>query len=292
MRVLVLMSTWNGKLYVVEQLDSILNQDFEGELKIIVRDDGSSDSTKDILKRYESRNVKVILGANIGVKMSYFALLTVAMSEEFDICALADQDDVWFPNRINQISSRINLSKPVFYCSALRLVDKGLNFISFYRHPGNRSLISSLFVNYVTGCTCAFNREFIRLVRLPNEPNRLIMHDWWLGCISAVYGATFYDEDPSVLYRQHGNNQVGIRTGLKRAVYIAKNIRRSKPNLIRLKQAQEMYKVYTGIMPVSELNVINEYIESHPRLTQRILFCLKYRYDIPILSAVRFVFDM
>lgn len=94
MKVIVLMSTYNGEKYLKEQIDSILNQ-VKVEVFLMIRDDGSSDNTIAILKEYErqNRNIKIIKGKNIGVGNSFMQLLY--NSAEAEYYAFADQDDVW-----------------------------------------------------------------------------------------------------------------------------------------------------------------------------------------------------
>ena len=96
----VLLSTYNGEAYIKEQLDSILNQ--EGvSVRLLVRDDGSTDSTKDILRAYGAlhKNIRYIYGENAGVTASFFRLFELS-DETVDFYALADQDDVWDADKL------------------------------------------------------------------------------------------------------------------------------------------------------------------------------------------------
>lgn len=89
----VVMSTYNGEKYLKEQIDSILSQ--EGvDVRLYIRDDGSSDRTTDILASYqEHKNVKIEKGNNLGFAKSFLTALDEC--DEADYYAFSDQDDVW-----------------------------------------------------------------------------------------------------------------------------------------------------------------------------------------------------
>ena len=89
-KVAILLSTYNGEKYVKEQIDSFLNQTYKN-VEIIVRDDGSKDSTVKILKEYQNNynNIKLTVGKNLGFIKSFFELLKLG---DADYYAFADQD--------------------------------------------------------------------------------------------------------------------------------------------------------------------------------------------------------
>ena len=98
-KVQVLMSTYNGEKYIRQQLDSIMNQTY-ANVSILVRDDGSSDKTVEILREYESRyggRISILLENNRGVVHSKFILLHHSDSSASYYC-FCDQDDIWLPD--------------------------------------------------------------------------------------------------------------------------------------------------------------------------------------------------
>ena len=101
--VLVLLSIYNGERFIRQQLDSIFNQ-VGVKLHLLVRDDGSNDSSCEILREYSEKylNMEYYEGDNIGFIRSFSDLVNVAFKKEdsFDYYAFADQDDVWFPNKL------------------------------------------------------------------------------------------------------------------------------------------------------------------------------------------------
>lgn len=100
MKAAVLMSTYNGARFIREQLDSILDQTGEFELDLWVRDDGSTDGTKDILNDYESRGLlRWYTGENLGPAQSFLDLVRRTLG--YDWYAFADQDDFWMPEKLS-----------------------------------------------------------------------------------------------------------------------------------------------------------------------------------------------
>ena len=96
-KVLVLMSTYNGAIFLKEQLDSILNQE-DVNVELLIRDDGSTDSTKFILKEYENYpNCTIVYGNNIGASNSFLWLLENCGKSDY--YSFSDQDDIWINER-------------------------------------------------------------------------------------------------------------------------------------------------------------------------------------------------
>lgn len=101
MRAQIVLSTWNGAAHLGEQLDSLVAQSVFNECEIIIRDDGSSDATLDIVRAFaaEHSNVTVVEGHNLGVIASFGELLKLA-DETADVFLFCDQDDVWLPDKV------------------------------------------------------------------------------------------------------------------------------------------------------------------------------------------------
>ena len=102
----ILMSTYNGKAYLQEQLRSVLEQTVSDFL-LLIRDDGSSDGTVDLLREISDPRVRLILGENLGPAGSFFALLDAARQENADFVFFCDQDDVWMPDKLETLLSEI-----------------------------------------------------------------------------------------------------------------------------------------------------------------------------------------
>lgn len=217
-KIAVLMSTYNGAMYIREQLDTILNQNCEEEIKLFIRDDGSSDDTFQILKEYEMKNPNILLlprdTNNYGSANGFMYLLNYVLKEfpgEFQYFAFADQDDYWLIDKLMVgISSIKEIEKPALYFSKKRIVDYKLKELNLE----DKFFYQDSFLQYFTmsnayGCTFVFNERLAKMSK--NKPiEKLIHHDAWIyrvaGCIDSEI---VVDDNSYILYRQHESNVVG-----------------------------------------------------------------------------------
>ncbi|MBO7226090.1 MAG: glycosyltransferase family 2 protein [Bacteroidales bacterium] len=256
----ILMSTYNGSTYLREQIDSILKQTVK-EWKLYVRDDGSKDSTLEILTEYENRyperiNVVNDVPYNLGAGESFMHLLSVADADYYMFC---DQDDVWMPNKIERTMSKLltleekyGKDKGIGVFTDLTVVDSKLNVLmsslwkADNRHP---EYVKSFYKQWTNrhasyGCTQMFNRAAKSLV-LPYKQFEGVMgaHDNWLEYILIKQGVYDYLDEPTILYRQHGTNVVGanFNHGYKEDIQAVLK----KPSLIyeKLKKDYERMKL-------------------------------------------------
>lgn len=222
----ILLSTYNGEKYLGEQLDSIINQTYK-DWKLIIRDDGSKDSTLQIIKNYiDNYPEKIELipsSGNLGPMLSFGELLKVSTSKYIALC---DQDDVWLENKLLQFLEKMletekkHPNKAILIHSDLIVVDNNLKILykSFWKfmklNPDNKSLIYYLTSNNVTGCAIVINKQ-LKDISLP-IPQKASMHDWWIALNASFFGIIEYIESPLIYYRQHNANSVGALTIMSR----------------------------------------------------------------------------
>lgn len=217
-KILILLSTYNGEKYLREQLASFLIQ--RGvESQLLVRDDGSSDSTIAILQKFREDNpevvVEILKGNNMGSTASFCELMREAYtnySNEYDFFAFADQDDYWLVDKLwkaVQKLDQLDNSKPNMYCSDKIIVDSHLEAIPGIR-PAKVELTKgrALARNIATGCTMVFNKRALELFVI-RKTEFIKIHDHAIFLICSFLGNVIYDENAYIKYRQHGNNQLG-----------------------------------------------------------------------------------
>ena len=223
--VAVMMSTYNGELYVKEQIMSILGQ-VGVNITLFIRDDGSSDKTIDIIKDFEKQNdnIHFIKGKNIGLGNSFMHIL-YETPENYDYYAFSDQDDIWEKNKIELTLKEFeNVNKPLLVHSDLSVIDENNNvvcksMIKSQHINVNRIALNQLIVqNVVTGCTMAFNRQLADIIV---EPELLSVHDWWIAATASIFGEIKFINKPTIKYRKHNNNACGPQN-MSSPAYVAK----------------------------------------------------------------------
>lgn len=214
-KILVLMATYNGEKYLQEQLDSIYKQ--KGvDADILVRDDGSKDSTISILKDNEKKHsLKWYQGKHCNVQKGFFELMQKAVNMNYNYFAFSDQDDVWDDDKL-LVAYRNICNSPgcALYYSGQRLVDENLKLIENHELNKERSLKSRFVLSDFAGCTGVFNRKLLEETII-FKPNYMLMHDTWILRICICLGGkVVIDSEPHMNYRQHIGNAVGLKHGM------------------------------------------------------------------------------
>ena len=220
----VLLATYNGEKYLSEQVDSVLRQpDFK--IIIFAHDDGSTDSTKRILDEYrqlyQDRFI-VLDGASTGSsKCNFMYLVEEALKYKIDYFFFADQDDVWQPQKVKVMMQKMKeverAEKPCVVFSDMKVVDENLNeiapsFFSYINANPERIKPNQLIMqSFIAGCSMLVNRITAELSVHYKNIDKIFMHDWWMALIGSFIGQITCINEPLVLYRQHGNNQIGAR---------------------------------------------------------------------------------
>lgn len=218
----VIVCTFNGASFISEQLKSILTQSILPQ-KIIVSDDGSTDTTLDIVQQIFSEAnftaYEIVQGPKKGVIANFLSALAYSSA---DFTFLADQDDIWHQEKVlkfSQMAQMQSLDVPTLTFSDARLIDEYNQEIapSFFTYqaltPDCLADDSILYKNCVQGAACMINRA-LRNLALDSLPyihlSEIYMHDWWLALLARYYGNTQFIDLPLLDYRQHHQNQVGV----------------------------------------------------------------------------------
>jgi glycosyltransferase involved in cell wall biosynthesis len=224
--ILILLAAYNGAAYLAEQIESIRRQSFT-RWRLLVRDDGSSDGTPEVVRRWAGRDTRIELHTDgrgrLGVVGNFAALAEAALQTPAPYVAFADQDDVWHPEKLawqlacmEAAQREAPAGTPIAVHSDLAVVDQALRPLhpSFLRYQGlwhepDRPLRTLVVQNFVTGCTLLANRPLLK-VAVPFPPEALV-HDWWLALCAAAAGRLEFVPRATVFYRQHGGNAIGAK---------------------------------------------------------------------------------
>jgi rhamnosyltransferase len=277
----VLLSTFNGECFIVEQLDSILNQTYVN-FNLIIRDDGSTDNTLAILDSYKKRDNRIFILndslGNLGVVKSFEMLLNYSQA---DYIFFADQDDVWFSEKINIFISKClnhNIGSALLVYSDCLIADSNLNVTGKHLNRSSHSagLNNCLFNFFVQGSCTMINKELKNLV-LPFV-DKVYVHDRYFHLMAELFGYILYVKEPTMYYRQHFNNQIGAYKSSKNVIYKflkSKNhfyLKKDKDLVISLIHQKQVVNLFTGIY----LNLVDENTDRFKKL----YFIIKYRFSV------------
>jgi len=220
--VAILLGTYQGQRFIEDQLDSLKRQSYSNWC-IWASDDGSKDSTTQILERYQGTcsegRMRIISGPQKGFAANF---LHLACHSEItsSFFAFSDQDDIWCDDKLEKAISwleTVEPNVPALYCSRTRLVDEQNNEIGLSPLMSKEPGFANALTQTVGGAnTMVFNKAAQSLVMEAGSDLDIVSHDWWLYLVvSGCGGVVHFDEYPSLRYRQHCSNQVGKNTNLK-----------------------------------------------------------------------------
>jgi len=225
LKISVALCSFNGEAFIAEQLNSILDQTLEPD-EIIICDDASTDATLEIVEDFKVRFPDMIQlhtrNQNCGTIKNFERAISLTTG---DIIFLSDQDDIWYPGKIEKMISVLNDRSNILllFSNGNLIDDDGVRIGSSLwdkwnfqadmrkRWKNNRSAFSDLVNNNnkVTGATVAFKKELkehVLPIRVPDG----YWHDAWLSLHAAALNGLYFIEEPLIQYRVHSNQQIGL----------------------------------------------------------------------------------
>lgn len=269
MKVVVLLSSYNGERYIKEQIDSIINQTYN-DISLIVRDDGSSDKTCEILESYGEK-IRWYSGANIKPAHSFMDLLYNC--GEYDFYAFSDQDDIWDKDKIEvAINALKDIDKPaLYYCNSELMDSQGMLFNQLTYKNGSDEIkeqdnvFNSICCGGAMGCTMVLNCTLVEMIRKRDIPKQMIMHDSYIQSVcAAIDGKIIFDEKAHMRYRQHELNVVGRKPGIINALLYRWNYLTQKKEVSIADQAKYILENFDSesVLENRALHIISEYKNS------------------------------
>lgn len=287
----IIMATYNGATYLREQLDSILKSTYS-DWKLFIYDDGSNDDTISIVKEYEQRYPKKIKfhpnEKNLGVVHNF---LQGVVNSKACYLMFCDQDDVWKEDKIlhtyermKQLEKKEKSSTPIAVFTDAVVVDEALKQVEPSFHRSSKldttrlQLNDILMENKMIGCTSMINRPLIELLQtMPLHPR---LHDWWIALVAATFGKLAYLNEPTLYYRQHGNNVVG---NVSFIVYLKQRVtslsKQKKALLLTMQQAKDLYEMYEPKLSERSKEIIRAFMNLNQKnwVAKRVTL-FKYRF--------------
>lgn len=274
MRISVALCTYNASKYLIEQLESILNQTKSVD-EIIICDDNSKDSTHELLEQYKSQYPDLFKIFINKIQLGSIKNFEKAIQKcTGDVIFLSDQDDLWISNKVEKIVSIFNHNLNI-NCIATNgnIIDENSiiddQILTVWEVPGllnSQNLdyftMISCFNNFATGATMAFKSSIIdNIVPFPN-PKHEIHHDEWIALKTSKDNSFYFLNDKLISYRVHSSQQVGGVTykQTKKQINYFKHVfdlNRSTTGLFykrKLKLIQRNYIKYKAVFDDNEIN--------------------------------------
>lgn len=265
----VLLSTYNGEKYIRQLVDSVLGQ--EGvDVKLQVRDDGSTDETLNILASYHDSRIKIYTGENLKPAKSFLELLRIC--EPSNYYAYCDQDDYWYPNKlITAVNELQKYQEPALFMSTYEVVDKNLEilFIRDMKYEKKFRLQDTIIYRSPSACIMAFNNG-LRDEIIKNLPQFPRMHDYWTLLVAEVHKNIIITKNiPLIKYRQHESNVVGIIPS------VGTKFKRLWKSLVsgnneRWRQAVDLYTIYKNEIGPQEKEILEKIVFYRDSLKSRL----------------------
>ncbi|NDP63261.1 MAG: glycosyltransferase [Polaromonas sp.] len=230
--VAVLLAAFNGTQWIDAQITSILEQK-NVNVKIFISVDPSTDDTMVLCQDWASRNSSVFVLPCVerfgGAARNFFKIFSEVNFRKFDYVCLADQDDIWLPDKLIRAHEMLLKTGADAYSS---------NVIAFWQ-DGRQQLIEKsqkqtrwdfLFEAAGPGCTYVFRKELACAIQVLlktrwTEVQQVGLHDWFFYAYARANGYRwFIDDYAGMLYRQHEKNQVGVNKGLQAYLHRARKV--------------------------------------------------------------------
>ena len=209
----VCIATYNGEKYIKEQLDSILCQIGDDD-EIIISDDGSTDGTISIIRKLNDNRITILHSTAHNIIRNFENALKHAKG---NYIFLADQDDVWLPDKYEKCLSLLKDYDLVV--SDAIVTDEKLNTIKksfFYHFNCGKGIMKNAIRSTYFGACMAFNRKTLNYA-LPFPNDKEIGHDLWIGFVAEITGKVLFFPEALILYRRHKNAFTNISTKIDRS---------------------------------------------------------------------------
>ena len=272
----ILLSTFNGDRFLRAMLDSVASQ-IGVNLVLYWRDDGSTDSTAEIVRSYRaSIDLRELpWSGRLGPCSSFLSILREAAPHHTSF-HFADQDDVWKPGKVAHARKVVTQSEvPTLFHCRQQLIDCSDRPLGLSRLSGPGSFQNALCENIAVGCTVAFNQSAALLVAKEN-PKYALMHDWWAYLVVSTVGRIEYDSYPWIHYRQHSQNVVGGSHGVFKDWYkrVRRQISRPSNAPTRIGQLLDLLDIHGEILTYEQRSQVERLLAGKTSLSQRLKNCV------------------
>ena len=229
----MLLATFNGDRWLFEQVESILNQT-NVDIVVYISDDLSSDITINILNDIAASDARVCILPSKqkfgSAGKNFYRLIEDVDFSRFDFIAFADQDDIWFKDKISIGIEQLEANRAEGYSSdVIAFWEDGKEVYVKKSYP--QKSFDYLFESAGPGCTFVLTKKLathvkLQLIQNINQERSFFHHDWLIYAIARSRGMRWViGNSPGMMYRQHGGNETGVNSGFSAIVARLKKLR-------------------------------------------------------------------
>ncbi len=282
----ILLATYNSEKFVEEQIRSIMSQT-ETDWRLLVHDDGSTDQTISIVTQLaqEDNRINLIQDGitHLGVAYNFLHLLQYA---DADYCMFADQDDIWFPNKVAQMHQTIaqydNNKPQVVFANAYLWKDNSTEYSGLATLTFPTTLRQLLFLNTgIQGASAIFNQAMLKQMCVPVE--HCAMHDHLLTLAGVTLGEVHYLHEPLMKYRIHKHNVTGDAPGsmFKKLLRAWHNHKEPLVSKAHYEGVRSFYKAHQNNLTATDRRLLQDFL-AMPNLSpiKRIIIILQDRFQL------------
>ena len=218
----VAMTTFNGEKYIEKQIESIIHQSLSVD-EIIVCDDGSTDRTVELLKKYDVTLIQNF--QNLGYKLNFKQAMEKCKGDYIFLC---DQDDIWEKDKVKDMMHIMESHKNIHVLASsftyidgrdqmiLTTLNKGYSNNNLYNKEVEKNALVSvltdefIYGNYFQGCALVMDKQTRDFV-VHHFDDRL-PHDWIISLYASIDGGMYFYNKPEFKYRIHNDNSIGVST--------------------------------------------------------------------------------
>ena len=277
-KIQILLSTYNGENYLREQLDSFLSLENYEDVKVLIRDDGSTDGTLAILHEYrEKHGFEIIEGNNLGLNASMYELLK-HRDKDCEYYSFSDQDDVWLKDKLSRgvsVLKNQNKNAPCLYVACSHLTDENLKIQGHTFIPKRKlSFYNAMIQNVCPGHAQICNKAFVDVLS-EKFSDGIMVFDYWSYLLASAIGTVVFDPTPTTLYRQHETNAIGCEHSRLKVLKIRIARVKTKVSVENAKQLKALYDVCSDVLPDEYKRETERFFECQKNFFTRIGYLLR-----------------
>lgn len=258
----IVMATYNGALFLSQQMESVVAQSYPN-IEIIIVDDCSTDNTIEILKSFQLKysNIKIFSNEiNLGYIKNFEKGCSLATGEYIALC---DQDDYWHREKIKKMQAAIG-DYPLIYCDSV-LCDEtlqpiGVNISNRVNCRDFDNCLQQAIFCRIYGHATLIKKSLIQKAIPFLE---VIPHDWWLCYIATFYGGMKYLPEPLASYRQHSANIFGAAGGKSRK---HNKVNKAEKRRLEMERIRIRIKAFYDLCPddlIKEKEVLRKLVKTY-----------------------------